>query len=126
MRLGRGLLALGTLAALTAAATPARHEVRMHLQLTASNPARDTTLTAPPAKLELWFSEKPMIKLTRVTLSGPIGMVKLGKPSLADTDKAPVVVTVDGKMPAGDYSITWRTASDDGHPVKGTIPFTIK
>ncbi len=126
MRLGRGLLALGTLAALTAAASPAHHDAMRHLRLTASNPAKDTVLSAAPARLELWFSEAPSLKLTRVSLTGPVGLVKLGKPSLAATDKAPVVVPVGGEMPAGAYTITWRTASDDGHPVKGTIPFRVK
>lgn len=98
----------------------------MHLRLTGSSPARDTVLTAPPAEIRLWYSQQPMLRLTRVTLTGPRGEVALAKPSMAARDSAPVVARVEGAMPAGSYVIAWRTASSDGHPIRGTIPFTVR
>ncbi len=126
MRLGRGLLALGTLAALTAAAAPAHRAARMHLHLKASVPARDTVLAASPSTLSLWFSEKPMVRLTSVTVTGAAGPVKLAKPVADPKDETLVTVAVEGKLAPGAYTIAWRTASADGHPVKGTVPFRVK
>jgi len=33
---------------------------------------------------------------------------------------------VAGDAPAGKYTVAWRVASADGHPVTGTFPFTAK
>ncbi|MCA9764551.1 MAG: copper resistance protein CopC [Gemmatimonadetes bacterium] len=29
-------------------------------------------------------------------------------------------------MVGGDYTIAWRTASADGHVIRGTIPFSVR
>jgi methionine-rich copper-binding protein CopC len=46
-----------------------------------------------------------------------------GKPKL---DGPTVTQKVSGALPSGKYTIAWRVVSDDGHPVEGEIPFTVK
>ena len=98
----------------------------MHLRLTGSLPAKDTVLTVPPTRIVLWYSQKPQLRLSSVTLTGPRGKVALGELTMEARDSAPIVAEVEGAVPAGSYVIAWRTASSDGHPIRGTIPFTVR
>lgn len=122
----RRTLGVGAIAGLAAMAAPRDATSAMHLRLTGSVPAKDTVLTAAPAEIRLWYSQQPMLRLTRVTLTGPQGEVALAKPTMAARDSAPIVAKIEGAMPAGSYVIAWRTASSDGHPIRGTIPFTVR
>jgi methionine-rich copper-binding protein CopC len=113
-----GLLAVGTM-------TPRQAASAMHLRLTASNPAADTVLTTSPALIQLWYSDVPQLKLSRVALKGPTGAVKLG--ALKQDSKNPKLLTavVPTPLATGRYQIDWRTASADGHAIKGTISFRV-
>ncbi len=104
-----------------AESTPLRH-----LHLTRSQPAKDTLMASPPAEVALWFSATPTKRLSRITMSGPDGAVKLGPVTANPKDSLQLTATVEGNMPSGDYTITWRTASADGHPVTGKISFGVR
>lgn len=98
----------------------------MHLRLTKSQPAKDTLLASPPSDIRLWFSEPPTLGLSRVTLSGPSGKVELGKIAADPKDSTALVVKIVPELVSGNYTIGWRTASADGHPVRGTLPFSVR
>jgi methionine-rich copper-binding protein CopC len=114
------------LVALVAIARPPSATAILHLRLTASSPAKDTVLTAAPTRLVLTYSQEPQVRLSSITLTGPAGAVALS-PVVADsTDKNKLVSRVTGTMRPGTYVIAWRTASSDGHPIRGEIPFTLR
>lgn len=118
-----GLLAAVTLAAASGPVAPAA----MHLRLTRSVPVKDTTLALAPAEISLWFSQRPQLPLSAITLTGPEGaVVRLSAVTLAPADSAPLVAKVEGTMAPGRYTIAWRTASSDGHAIRGTILFTVR
>jgi methionine-rich copper-binding protein CopC len=119
-------LVLATIAAIATLAVPREATSTMHLRLTGSQPARDTVLGAAPTQICLWYSQKPMLRLSSVTLTGPRGAVALGRLTLEARDSAPIVARIEGAVPPGNYVIAWRTASSDGHPIRGTIPFTVR
>ncbi|MBY0491077.1 MAG: copper resistance protein CopC [Gemmatimonadaceae bacterium] len=98
-----------------------------HLKLTRSLPAADGTVPQAPKQLELWFSEAPELPMTKVTLATSAGAaVAVGKLASAGTPSEPgVVVPITGAMAAGKYTVTWRAASKDGHPMNGTFNFTV-
>lgn len=105
-----------------AAATP----TVMHLHLERSSPA-DSSVVGPPDSLQLWFSERPQITVTRVTVTTAKGdTVPTGTPTLAAGDKAPVVVPFERTPAAGMHTVAWRTMSADGHVVRGTFVFTVR
>jgi methionine-rich copper-binding protein CopC len=119
----RLLLALGA-AAVVAIAAPERGEgAALHLRLTKSEPAKDSVLTTAPSDIKLWYSQKPQLRLSRVTLTGPSGEVATGA---IVQDSLMLRAPVTGAMPAGAYSVSWLTASSDGHPIRGTFGFTVK
>ena len=95
-----------------------------HLHLLRSSPAADSTV-ASPAALQLWFTESPELAVTSVRLTGPHGRaVRVGR--LRAGGDHSVVANVTGHLAAGRYTIAWRTMSHDGHPMRGTIPFTVR
>ena len=97
-----------------------------HLHLERSSPA-DSSVVKPPESLQLWFSERPQIAVTRVTVTTARGdTVETATPTLAAADKAPVVVPFTQVPAAGLHTVAWRTMSADGHVVRGTFVFTVR
>jgi methionine-rich copper-binding protein CopC len=112
-----------SVAALALAALPQRGDgAAMHLRLTKSEPAKDSVVAKAPAEIKLWYSQKPQLRLSRVTLTGPSGEVATGA---IVQDSVMLRAPITGAMPAGAYTVSWVTASSDGHPIRGTIPFRV-
>jgi methionine-rich copper-binding protein CopC len=122
--LAKATLLTMAITAFTLAAAPV--DAAMHLRLTKSSPAKDTVLAAAPAQISLWYSQEPTLRLSSVTLTGPNGAVALGAVAQDPRDKTLLTAKVEGAMPPGAYTIAWRTASSDGHPIRGEIPFRVR
>ena len=95
-----------------------------HLHLLKSTPAANTTVTAAPDSIQLWFSQAPEIKVTTVKVTGP-GNAAVPLTPLAKRDSAGVAAAVKGAMKAGGYTVAWRTMAKDGHVASGTFAFTV-
>lgn len=116
-------LALVGAALLTFGATA---RAAMHLRLTKSEPAKDAVVAAP-SQLQLWFSLKPAISVTAVKLTSASDVaIKLGKATHTGDEKMPVVVSVDEPLAPGKYTVSYKTASSDMHPITGDYSFTVK
>jgi len=98
-----------------------------HTHLKRSTPADGATLGAAPKALELWFTEKPELAATSITLSTARGAaMSLAPLALSDgSDTAAVIASVRGTLAPGSYLIRWRTMARDGHPARGTVTFTL-
>jgi methionine-rich copper-binding protein CopC len=112
-RLAFALIALGLLVAVPT--TAFAHDV-----LERTNPADGTTVTRLPGAVTLTFAEAPVALGTQIVVSGPSGDVSSGAPTLNGRD---VTQPISPSAPAGDYTVTYRVTSDDGHPVSGTFSF---
>jgi len=95
-----------------------------HVKLTRTAPAADAVLEVPPATLQLWFSEEPLLLMSAITLTGPTGAIKLEAPR-AGGDRS-LIVSVGARLEPGAYRMTWKTAGDDGHTISGTVDFSVK
>lgn len=95
-----------------------------HTHLEASFPKADEVVRAAPAEISLTFSARPEVPLTKITLlradSTPVRLerVKPGKDTMTVAARVPVA------LPAGGYIVSWRTASRDGHVVRGSYRFS--
>jgi len=94
-----------------------------HTGLSSSDPADGAELTAPPASVTLVF-DAPMVNIgATVMITGPDGQqYPTGTPVVDSTD---VRTDVPALGPAGQYTVTYRVVSGDGHPVEGQIRFQL-
>ena len=99
-----------------------------HTRLLRSIPGKDSVITASPATIQLWFSEKIELGLSRVRIEGAGGKSVALSPLTQDASAAdaPVVGRVPSPLADGTYTLHWTAASRDGHAVKGSFGFTIK
>ncbi|MEZ5420048.1 MAG: copper resistance protein CopC [Vicinamibacterales bacterium] len=114
----RMMLGLAAGLALTMSAT-----VFAHMKMAKSMPAADST-GAKPEKIQIWFSQAPDKAVSRITLSGAAGEVKLGALAVG-TDRS-MSAAVEGAMGDGAYKVSWQAAGDDGHVQKGEYTFTVR
>lgn len=94
-----------------------------HLALKRSEPADASRLSAPPQQLSLWFTAKPQLAFSRIALTGPMGEVPLDA-IVTDTGNM-LRAAIPRALAAGDYTVLWRTASADGHPIRGQFTFSV-
>jgi methionine-rich copper-binding protein CopC len=98
--------------------------VQAHAKLEKTVPADKAALTAAPASVQLFFSEKPDATVSKIELKGPSGMVKLG-PAHVMGGKT-LMAPIDGPIGDGSYIVNWQTSGDDGHVQKGEFTFSLK
>lgn len=98
--------------------------VLAHMKLTKSLPAADAVVAAKPARVQIWFTETPDKAVSRITLTGPAGEVKLGALTI-EADKS-MSAAVDGATADGSYKVSWQAAGDDGHQQKGEYSFSVR
>jgi methionine-rich copper-binding protein CopC len=92
-----------------------------HAHLLSSVPADASTLSAPPGSLVLNFSEAATLTAATIQKAGAAARKLVPLPSRA-------AVQVSFALPAlapGQYVVSWRALSADGHIMPGSIHFTI-
>lgn len=95
-----------------------------HMKFAKSLPAADAVVAARPAKIQVWFTQAPDKAVSKLTLIGPSGDVKLGALAV-EADKS-MSATIDGAASDGAYTVAWQAAGDDGHVQKGEFGFTVR
>lgn len=92
-----------------------------HNELTGSNPRDGARVATAPARIELRFLAKPSPATTKITITGPDNVVA-GGPPVFDGSRVRVPFK---PAAAGLYIVGYQLASNDGHPVKGEVRFTM-
>ena len=98
--------------------------LQAHMKVEKTEPADGATLAAAPTAVQLFLTEKPDLKVTKLELSGASGKVTLG-PAHMMGEKT-LMAAVTGKMAQGKYTVNWQTAGNDGHVQKGSFAFSVK
>jgi methionine-rich copper-binding protein CopC len=96
-----------------------------HNHLVKSLPAAGDTVAASPKEVRLWFSEKPAIRFTSVTLLTADSTKIVTIKPVETSDSLSVSAPLPTPLGKGTYLVTWRTAGTDGHAIRGTYRFTI-
>lgn len=111
------ILALGALVSIASASM-------FHAELTSSSPARNSSGPAP-SSVSLTFSEPVKLALSRIAIlksdSSLVEKLVIKEKKDAATFGGPITTSLS----PGKYLVGWGTVSDDGHAVKGFIPFTV-
>ncbi len=98
--------------------------VSAHMAYSKSMPEKDATVGEAPEQVQVWFTQDPEPALSQLRLEGPSGNVALGDTKVADEKS--IVAEVMTELAPGTYTVTWRSAGDDGHVQRGDFSFTIR
>ena len=97
-----------------------------HAVLLRSAPANRAVLSQPPARVELWFSERIEPVYARLTVEDPGGTrVDNGEVTVDPDDPRKVSVAL-GTLAPGHYTVRYRVLSVDGHIVESQLAFTVR
>ncbi|HEX6326920.1 MAG TPA: copper resistance CopC family protein [Jiangellaceae bacterium] len=114
----RALVLVAAVAFVVVSATPAA----AHTTLIDSKPEDGVTLTGPPAEVTLEFNEPVQQDFTQVAvLDADDDHYEDGAPQVVGA----IVTQAVRDLPTGDYRISYRVGSSDGHPVTGVLTFTV-
>lgn len=117
--IGVAALAAAPVAGLALYAAPA---AVAHDQLVSSTPADGATVDAPLTAVELMFSNAISTEFAQVAVTDADGAEHQdGDPEVVGDTLTQAV----RELPDGAYTIAWRVVSSDGHPISGTIAFTV-
>lgn len=94
-----------------------------HNVLVNSDPVNGASVATGPSKVTLKFDLPVQQSFSTVTVLGPDGLHYEG--GLAQVDGNSVSAPVNPLGTAGKYTVGYRIVSDDGHPVNGSISFTL-
>lgn len=110
-----------------AAPEPARAG-EVHTALEAASPGEGARVERPVTEIRLRFTTEVQAALSSITLRGPSGVV-------ASTEEPGVVTGSGGQelrlpledpLPGGAYTVEWRTAGPDSHPIEGRYDFRVQ
>lgn len=118
LRLGFAALLVAALSVFAFAPAASAHD-----QLVSANPEDGAELDQQPEWLEMTFSGNIQKVGSEVTVVVDGKDVSAGE--LTVEGKKLSVALPDDLKP-GDYKVTWRVVSQDGHPISGDYAFTIK
>jgi copper resistance protein C len=94
-----------------------------HDELISSTPENGAVLDTQPDEVTLTFSATVMdIGATTQVLDGEGTDWAAGAPVLSGSQ---VSIPLRDGMPDGDYQLGWRVVSSDGHPIEGTLKFSV-
>lgn len=112
---------VGFVLAALAFATPV---VLAHMKVVKTVPEQGSTVSKVPTAVQVWYTQEPDGPISKLSLEGPQGDVKLLVHPGEDNSLMGMIE--DANLGNGDYHVTWQTAGDDGHIQKGEYTFTVK
>lgn len=116
---GLAALVTATLVTIGFTASPAA----AHNALVASAPKDGAVLRTAPATVELEFTEVVNDRFARVAVTDPAGNVLSAAPARVEGTTVTQPLTLPGP---GRYRVGFRVVSTDGHPVEGSMSFTVR
>ncbi|HXH79953.1 copper resistance protein CopC [Nocardioides sp.] len=112
------LLGVFVLAALLGTAGPAN----AHATLVSSDPAQGAVLPEPPERVRFTFSESVAAVPDGVQVFDAAGGDVPSSAAVADDE---LDVTFPDGLGEGTFIVVWRVVSEDGHPVSGSLSFSV-
>jgi methionine-rich copper-binding protein CopC len=95
-----------------------------HMKASRMLPAPNTTVSASPAQVQVWFTQAPDPKVSKIEVAGMAGPVALT--AFKVTAEKSIVADIRNPLADGRYTVRWQAAGDDGHVQKGEFAFTVK
>ena len=96
-----------------------------HTKLVGSTPAAGATVRTGPNTITLTFNERIVPSFSKFTVSMPAHRMDVPVKTMVSEDGKRIVGTLDQRLGAGDYKISWTAAGSDGHRVNGELAFKV-
>lgn len=93
-----------------------------HTRLIGTDPGAGEQVAVAPAVISLAFNEDVLKLGAAVQVVGPNGIAATGPTKL---DGRKVSWTLPADLPNGRYTVKWRVADSDGHPLNDTFGFVL-
>ena len=93
-----------------------------HSELVSSDPADGAMLDAPPTTVSFTFNEPLMPDFVRFVATDPSGQT--GDVPVSAVDGPTALIDWPADAPAGEWTVSYRVVSQDGHPIEGGITFS--
>lgn len=117
------ILVVGVLAAVTLGlAAIAAPTAVAHSELVSSDPADGATLDAPPQTVTFTFNEPLLPDFVRFVGTDPTG--ETGELPVGSVEGSTATIDWPAGAPGGEWTVSYRVVSQDGHPIEGGITFT--
>jgi copper resistance protein C len=119
--MNRALLGIAAALLLARAGPALAHAFLDHAQ-----PAVGSTLTTPPARVRIWFTEALEPAFSTIIVTDAQGRAMgVGKAKVDPADPQLLEVNLAPLQP-GTYQVVWRVVSVDTHPTEGHFEFTVR
>ncbi|HEU4792504.1 MAG TPA: copper resistance CopC family protein, partial [Nitrolancea sp.] len=97
-----------------------------HAEFLRSNPESGASLSSPPSRVDIWFSEKVAPGVSSIQLYDADRRPVESNGSTVDPNDAHHLSVDLPSLAPGVYTVVWaNVSSDDGHPAKGGFAFTV-
>ncbi|MCW2879407.1 MAG: copper resistance protein [Sphaerisporangium sp.] len=117
-------MALAILAGVIALQVAAAGPAAAHTRLVSSSPGKGAKMDRLPQVVKLKFSEV-VRQPAALVVTGPDGTeISTGKAAVVDATLSRHLANSTGPA-AGRYTMSYRVTSGDGHPLSGTVTFTL-
>lgn len=121
-------MVLASLAGAVLAGAPAGEVEGFHTELEATFPAADSLFRGDVREIRLRFTTAVQLPLSSVRLLDGAGRALAGpRPdTVPATGGAELRLGLEEPLPTGVYTVRWRTAGPDSHPIEGEYGFTVE
>lgn len=116
--LAAGIMAVIALMGATVVAAPAQ----AHSELVSTDPADGAVLDAPPTIVSFTFNEPLMPDFVRFIGTDPSG--NTGDLPVSSVEGPTATIAWPASAPGGEWTVSYRVVSQDGHPIEGGITFS--
>jgi hypothetical protein len=97
-----------------------------HALLVQSQPAQRSTVTRPPERVQMWFSERLEPAYAAASVWNDAGMQVDGGDARVDQNDPTLLSVSTPNLGPGRYTVRFRVLSVDGHVVESSYTFTVR
>ncbi|SKC56875.1 copper resistance CopC family protein [Krasilnikoviella flava] len=117
----RALVALLAVALAPVLGVAVAQPASAHDRLLSSDPADGASVDGAPTEIALVFSAEVLEAGAQVAVTTPDGTVA----AQVSVDGDEATATLPDDLPGGDWDVSWRVVSSDGHPIEGELAFRV-
>jgi methionine-rich copper-binding protein CopC len=97
-----------------------------HSLLVRSEPGARATITRPPERVQMWFSERLEPAYAAASVWNAAGKQVDGGDASVDQNDPTLLSVSTPNLGPGRYTVRFRVLSVDGHVVESSYPFTVR